>query len=51
MCTKCGHVFADSKPLSDESEPIDNVDLAKALYLHDCAEEGQVPDEVPRYGR
>lgn len=36
MCARCGHVFLPSKPLSDESEPGDNVELAKALYYHMC---------------
>jgi len=37
MCAVCGHIFAPSRPLSDESEPIDNTDLARALWGHMCA--------------
>lgn len=37
MCADCGHVFAPSKPLSDESEAIDNTVLARALWHHVCA--------------
>ena len=37
MCADCGHIFAASKPLSDESEQIDNVTLSKALWYHICA--------------
>lgn len=37
MCADCGHIFAESKPLSDESVSIDNVTLAKALWYHMCA--------------
>lgn len=51
MCYDCGHVFVDSKPLSDESQPIDNVTLSKALYYHICAI-GRKPDRVvKRHGR
>lgn len=37
MCADCGHIFAEAKPLSDESQPIDNVTLSRALYYHMCA--------------
>lgn len=37
MCADCGHIFVKSKPLSDESEPIDNTVLSKALWYHICA--------------
>lgn len=37
MCADCGHIFAESKPLSDESQPTDNVTLSKALWYHMCA--------------
>lgn len=37
MCADCGHIFAESKPLSDESQPTDNVTLSKALWYHLCA--------------
>lgn len=36
MCQDCGHIFVESKPLSDESEPAQNSPLAKALYYHCC---------------
>lgn len=39
MCADCGHIFVPSKPLSDESEPIDNSTLSKALWYHLCAME------------
>jgi hypothetical protein len=37
MCLECGHIFVDSKPLSDESHEVDNVELSKSLYYHLCA--------------
>lgn len=37
MCADCGHIFVASKPLSDESEPAVNTELAKALWYHMCA--------------
>jgi hypothetical protein len=37
MCADCGHMFIEPKPLSDESQPVDNVTLSKALWYHMCA--------------
>lgn len=36
ICGDCGHQFLESKPLSDESHPLDNITLAKAIYYHMC---------------
>jgi hypothetical protein len=47
MCTKCGHVFVDGEPFTDESHEIDSVTLAKALYYHRC-DMGRSPDIVWR---
>jgi hypothetical protein len=40
-CHKCGHVFVQSRPLSDESEPVDNIALARAIWYHRCDDEGR----------
>lgn len=50
MCADCGHVFVPSKPLSDESQQVDNVTLSKALFYHICAL-GRVPQDKRKYGR
>lgn len=47
MCTKCGHVFIDGEPFTDESHEIDSVVLAKALYYHRC-DFGRKPERVVR---
>lgn len=47
MCAECGHIFVDGKPLSDESEPIANNELSKALWYHICAM-GRRPERVVR---
>jgi hypothetical protein len=36
MCADCGHIFAESRPLSDQSVPVDNVTLSRALWYHMC---------------
>ena len=36
MCVPCGHVFADGKPFTDESDHVDSGLLAKDLYYHRC---------------
>lgn len=41
-CVKCGHIYVKSKPLSDQSWPVDNLALARQLWFHDCSREGQV---------
>jgi len=43
MCRDCGHIFASSVAFTDESQPVDNVTLAKALYYHMCTI-GRKPD-------
>lgn len=43
LCDTCGHIFAESVPLTDQSEPVDNVTLAKDVYYHVCAL-GRKPD-------
>lgn len=48
MCDTCGHIFAESVPLTDQSEPVDNVTLAKAIYYHQCAL-GRRPDAVKNH--
>lgn len=40
-CEPCGHVFVESRPLSDESEPARNTDLARELWLHICDRPGR----------
>lgn len=51
LCERCGHTFVPSNPLSDESQPMDNIELAKALWFHDCANEGRRAREVADRGR
>lgn len=48
QCAGCGHIYVSSKPLSDESEPIDNLQLATDLWYHDCSKEGQKHREAER---
>ena len=43
MCRDCGHIFAPSVAFTDESQAVDNVTLARALYYHMCAM-GRKPD-------
>lgn len=50
-CERCGHTFVPSKPLSDESQPADNIELAAALWFHQCANEGAKAREVERRAR
>lgn len=50
-CVRCGHEFVASKPLSDESQEADSIELAKALWFHRCEDEGRRWREVQRSGR
>jgi hypothetical protein len=50
-CIRCGHTFVASKPLSDESEEADSIELAKALWFHRCEDEGRKWREVQRSAR
>lgn len=50
-CANCGHTFVPSKPLSDESAEADNIELAAALWYHQCSNEGRKWREVERRGR
>ena len=36
MCATCGHIFAEAVAFSDESQPVDNDTLARALHYHMC---------------
>lgn len=47
-CLGCGHIYVPSKPLSDMSEPIDNLQLAQDLWSHQCNKEGQQFREAER---
>lgn len=49
-CERCGHTFVPSNPLSDESVSTDNIELAKALWYHQCANEGRRWREAERHG-
>lgn len=40
-CADCGHVFVESVPLADESEPARNIDLARELWIHMCDQPGR----------
>ena len=50
-CGTCGHEFVASKPLSDESQPADSIELAKAIWFHRCEDEGRRYREVERRAR
>lgn len=50
-CGPCGHTFVPSKPLSDESQPCDSIELARQLWFHQCANEGRKWREADRRGR
>lgn len=47
-CAICGHIYVPSKPLSDQSQPIDNLELAMALWNHQCDKEGQAYRDAER---
>lgn len=47
-CVSCGHIFVPSKPLSDQSQPIDNLQLATDLWNHQCQKEGQTYRDAER---
>jgi len=47
-CASCGHIYVPSKPLSDESQPIDNLQLARDLWYHQCEREGNAHREAER---
>ena len=51
MCANCGHVFVHSNPLSDESLHIDNLQLARDVWYHDCRQEGRTYREIERNAR
>lgn len=50
MCADCGHIFAQSVPLSDESQPVPNTVLARELYYHICALGRRAPRQENRHG-
>jgi hypothetical protein len=39
-CASCGHIYVLSKPLSDQSQPISNLQLARDVWYHQCVNEG-----------
>lgn len=47
-CAVCGHIYVPSKPLSDQSQPIDNLELAQLLWNHQCEREGQTHRDAER---
>lgn len=51
ICAECGHMFLQPKPLSDESESMDNVTLSKALWAHMCSTGLKVADRRRNNGR
>lgn len=51
MCDACGHVFLPSKPLSDMSEPLDNITLGRALINHACSIRSKEQNRRLRGGR
>lgn len=51
MCADCGHVFADSKPFTDESVGRVNTELARELWYHMCAMGRRPERKVKSRGR